>query len=34
MYFVINLIGVLVFLAVGVLLSKKRKDNQSALYPY
>ena len=26
MYFVINLIGVLVFLAVGVLLSKKRKD--------
>ena len=26
MYFTINLLGVLIFLAVGVLLSKKRKD--------
>ena len=26
MYFIINLLGVLIFLAVGVLLSKKRKD--------
>ena len=28
MYFIINVLGVLVFLAIGVLLSKKRKEIQ------